>query len=283
MPGEGLIIAETLASQLAGGTPGLLSPISFCHWQPDETTNVGRGVWTSIFAAAQVSLALYNAIQQDKIKQKQLDLAEKWYSHADYKWNRFRDRYMPLEKKLLNEVSNKQVPKLNCADAERRAETSTYSAYNIMDRYFRQKVKLYQCCLDDSFITDMNINRSAMLVDSENYNYADDRWFRDYKDDQRWNRRSQVLDLGRNLSKMAMEYGSIANQIYGAVGAQYDRMAGSAMQALGYFGARNDTYMPHTYFGTAGHGIGGLVNIHSQPGGISPTGINPTGTGIGEP
>lgn len=277
------LIASTLASTNGGGMLGYMSPLSFCHWQPDETTNIGRAIWSGIFAAAQIGIAVYNAVTQEKISDKQLDLAERWYSHADDKWNRFKNRFMPLEKRLLNETSNKQVPRLNCADAERRAEISTYSAYNIMDRFFRQQTKKYQCCVDQSLVTDMNIRRAAMCVDAKNYNYADDRWYRDFKDDQRWNRRSQILDLGRNLSKMAMDYGSIASDVYGAVGKQFNTAATSAMHALGYFGARNDTYMPHTYFGTAGRGEGGIIDINTPQGGISPTALNPTGTGIGEP
>lgn len=274
-------IDETLASTLAGGVTGLLSPISFCHWQPDETTNIGNAIWAIIFNGAQIAIAVYNAIKQEEIADKQMDLAESWYSHADYKWERFKGNYMPLEKRLLNETVNKAVPKLDCDGAEIRADQSVYSSYTIMDRFFRRQSQQYRLCIKDSTVTDIMNNRALMLVDMKNYNYADDRWFRDFKDDQRWSRRSNMLNLGRNLDSMALAYGSIASKTFGAVGAQYDRVAQGAMQALGYFGARNDTYMPHTMLGTIGQSQGSLVSAQSMPGSISPTGISPSGAATG--
>lgn len=270
-------IDATLASVLAGGQTGLLSPISFCHWQPDETTNTGRYFWSIIFSTAQTALAIYNAIKQEEISDKQLDLAESWYDHSNYKWNRFNNNYRPLEQQLLNEVSNKPVPKLNCKNAKFRAEQSVNTSYTVMDKYFKQQTKKYNLCINNSQITSLNVSKAAMLIDAENYNLDDDRWYRDIKDDQRWGRRSNVLNLGRNLGSTALTYGKIASNIFGAVGHQYDRMAQSAVNALGYFGARNDTYMPHTSLGSV------KSNIETVVGAISPTMLSPTVGGLNEP
>ncbi len=273
----------TLASAQAGGVSGLLSPISFCHWQADETTNIGYNFWSILFNAAQIAIAVYNAIKQEEIADKQMDLAERWYDHAEYKWERFRDHYMPLEKKLVREVSSAPVPKLDCLSSANRAKDGVNSAYDIMDRYLNKKLRAYNSCLHPTYETRLNNQKTIMQVDATNYNYVDDRWYRDYKDDKRWGRRSNVLNLGRNLSNMAFKYGSIAQQTFGAVGAQYNRAASSAMYALGYFGARNDTYMPHSYLGTAGRGEGGIAGTAVKQGSISLASLNPASGGIGQP
>ena len=261
------------------GETGLLGAIHFAHWQAPEHGNISEYAWNVAFKAAQLAIALANSLAQEKISNKQLDLAEKWYSHANYKWNRFKKGYMPLEKKLINEAKTLEKPKLNCSDAERRAKNSTHGAYNIMSRFVEWKSKAYCLCMDEELHDDLRLRESTMLVDSQNYNYDDDRWFRDFKDDQRWNRRSNILNLGRNNTAFAKGYGELASRIYGAVGQQFNNIASGAMYALGYYGARNDTYMPHTYLGTGGQGTtGSIVNI-GVPGSVNPNALNPSGGG----
>ena len=50
----------------------------------------------------------------------------------------------------------------------------------------------------------------------------------------------------------------MARALYGLVGQQIDRAASGVMQALGYYGARHDTYYPTSYLGG---NSGQLVNI----------------------
>ena len=97
-------------------------------------------------------------------------------------------------------------------------------------------------------------------VDTENYNLRDDTWFTDYKSDQRWGRRSNVLNLGRNLGSIAMKYGDVARALSQDVGGLFNRATASLSMALGYYGTRFDTYMPSTYLGTAGN-ASNIMNV----------------------
>ena len=99
-----------------------------------------------------------------------------------------------------------------------------------------------------------------MLVDTENYNLRDDTWFTDYKSDQRWGRRSNVLNLGRNLGSIAMKYGDVARALSEDVGGLFNRATASLSMALGYYGTRFDTYTPSTYLGTAGN-ANNILNV----------------------
>lgn len=266
-------------SEEDGGTPGAPAPMRFCHWQSPEYGNKGEEWWTLLFQGAALAIAIANGLAQQEIADKQQDLADGWYQQAKYKWNRYASTYIPLELKLLNEVSTTPVPSLDCRGAETRARQAVDTAYDSIGDYLAQQAKSLRLCIDGSLLKSMGNRQNLALVDSRNYNYVDDRWFRDYKDDQRWNRRSNVLNLGRNLDSEALSYGQVANALYGQVGQQIDRAASGLVTALGYFGARNDTYYPTTYLGTGGNGAGGSIISIGTPGSVNPVGLNPTGGG----
>lgn len=58
------------------------------------------------------------------------------------------------------------------------------------------------------------------------------------------------------------------------MGVQLDRAASAAMTAMGYYGARNDTFYPTTYLGSnGGAGNSMLVNTAVPGGSINPEGM----------
>lgn len=265
----------THCGALIGGVFGLPAPVSFSHWQAPKHGNISELIWNTAFKGAQLSIAIAASNAQQQIADKQMDLAESWYSHASYKWSRFKNGYMPLEKQLLREVAATKEPKLDCKSAESRADISVSKAYDVMRQYMDHKTHAYHLCMDDGLLTDYTTHQNMQLVDSRNYNYDDDRWWKDYQSDKRWNRRSQVLNIGRNTSATGLEYGKVANRMYGQISGQLDQIGGSAMQALGYFGTREDTYAPAVYLGTGGRGGGQAVaGVGKQLGNLSATQLN---------
>lgn len=259
------------------GKPGAPAPVRFCSWQAPEYGNKGENWWTLAFQAAALAIAIANGIAQQEIADMQMDLADSWYSHAKYKWERFRDNYMPLEKKLLNEVSTVPIPALDCDGAESRAKDAVDLAFIQGMDYFTKYTKQLQLCVDPSLVQYIDRMQTKAHVDSRNYNYVDDRWYKDYKDDQRWNRRSNVLNLGRNMDAAALTYGNVANSLYDKISSQLDRAASGIISAIGYFGARNDTFTPMTYLSTGGAGGGNSLVSISLPSSINPTGMSSAG------
>lgn len=251
-------VHKDIYGESIGGQEGQTFPVRFCHWQPTQYGVKGEALWTLAFEAAGLAIAIANGLAQQEIADMQQDLADSYYQMAKYKWDRFSGKYMPLEKKLLNEVSSEPTRQLNCADAKSRAQAQVTTAYTAMEKYMGQQAKAYRLCLDDASLSNVNLKQSISLIDTENYNLGDDRWYTDYKNDLRWNRRSNVLNLGRNLSSMATQYGDAANAILRNLGPQLDKIAGGVMQALGYYGAKFDTYYPTSYLV---QGTNKLVNI----------------------
>lgn len=265
-------LSNTLAGTGHGGQVGTLDRLRFCHWAAPEYGPTGENAWTTFFQAAQLAIALLNAQIQGEIADMQQDLAEGYYQQAKYKWDRFAGNYMPLEREILWEAQSEPIRELDCADDQRRATSAVAPSYSLMEKYMAQVAKGYRLCPDQTVVNQLAHSRSQLLVDTENYNLLDDQWFTDFKNDQRWARRSNILNLGRNLGSIAMQYGDVARKLMNNVGDTVNKAAGSLSQALGYYGSRFDTFYPMTYLsGTSQH----LVTTSYQGTTYSPgSGVN---------
>lgn len=258
----------------AGDTPGEhgnLARLRFCHWAAPEYGPEGENWWTTVFQAAQLAIAILNATIQGQIADMQQDLADGYYQQAKYKWDRFANNYKPLEEAILWEAQSEPIRELDCADDRRRAKGAVSPSFDIMTKYMAQVAKGYRLCPDATVVSQLSHTQSQLLVDTENYNLLDDQWFTDFKNDQRWARRSNILNLGRNLGSIAMQYGDVARKLMNDVGNIVNKAAGSLSQALGYYGSRFDTFYPMTYLsGTSQN----LVTTGYHGTSYSPGGVN---------
>lgn len=237
---------ETLYGSAQGGEHGAISPVRFCNWAAPEYGPEGESAWTIAFQAAQLGISILNAIIQGQIADLQEDLAEGYYQQAKYKWDRFNSVYKPLEVAILDEASMEPIKEMDCDNDSSRAQAAI-TGYDYADTQMRKLAQGYRLCLDSTVINQLEYSRTQSLVDTTNYNLRDDQWFVDFKNDQRWNRRSNILNLGRNLGSIAMQYGDVARRLAGNVSDIANKAFGSLSQALGYYGAKFDTYYPSTY------------------------------------
>lgn len=245
-------------------TVGGIAPLRFCHWAAPEVTDLGYDLSAGLQDAMIVGIAILNSTIQGQISDLNMELGENYYDMANFKWERFQGNYMPLEKKLLREVSTAKIHSLNCADDRKRAQTSVSTAYGSMEQFMIERARKLRICVDPSILGMVSHREAVMTVDSENYNLVDDQFFVDHKNDQRWNRRSAVLNLGRGLSSTAMEYGDVAQKTAANVSAQTDRAFSSLASSIGYLGSRNNTSYPTTFTSS---GASNVVSssVASQP------------------
>lgn len=253
------------------GEYGRLDRVRFCHWAAPEWGYDGENKWTLAFEAAQLGIALLNASIQGQIADMQEDLAEGYYQQAKYKWDRFASKYKPLEEQLLWEAQSEPIRELDCGDDRSRAQAAVNPSYDIMTQHMMQTAKSYRLCPDATVTSQMAHSRSQLLVDTENYNLLDDQWFTDFKNDQRWGRRSNILNLGRNLGSIALQYGDVARKLMGDVSDIVNKAAGSLSQALGYYGSRFDTFYPMSYLSGTNQNLvmTGYQGISYSPNGVS--------------
>lgn len=246
-------IHRTLYGGSMGGSPGAPAPVRFAHAAPPEYGPVGEKAWTTFFEGAALAIALANSIAQGEIAAKQKDLADRYYDMAKSKWDRFSERYIPLEEKLVNEVASTPIRDLECVVSQARAETAVSTAYAAAKAAFGRWAKRERTCVDSATMVEMNRQEVLMTVDSRAFNLEDDRWYTDYANDKRWNRRSTVLNLGRNTASEALKYGDVSLKTFGTVGGQISTAASGMISAMGYYGARNDTYYPTTFMASYGN------------------------------
>ena len=250
------VLEELQTDADAGGQPGRgLAPVRFATWAAPEISNDGEYSWSWIWHAAGLALAIYNAKIQGQIYDKQEELSNNYYSMAKDKLDRFMNNYKPLELALLEEAKTEPEAEMNCKDDRKRAKASVNGAFDTLGGYLERQAKKLRICIDDSKTHRMDYRKTLALVDAENYNLIDDQLYVDYKNDRRWNRRSNVLSLGRNMSGEALNFGDVARTFYGQLGPQLDKITGSLMGAIGYYGGRNDTYYPNMFLGNYG-GLG---------------------------
>lgn len=242
----------------APGKHGAIGSLRFCNWAAPEWGPIGENAWDEAFKAAALAISIANGIAQSEIADRQQDLADSYYRMAEYKWDRFYRKYVPLEKSLLNEVLNEPLHEMDCADDRARASSWVSRAYGAMERWTSSKAKAMRMCLSPADLRRPALRRARALADVSNYNYADDRWYADYRNDKRWNRRSSVLNLGRNLGSEALKYGDVARSLLNSVSGKIEQAASGLVSALGYYGARLDTYYPSSYLGQS---QGNLANI----------------------
>lgn len=246
-------VHQTLYGKSLGGAPGALSNIRFAHAAPTEYGPQGEQAWTTFFEGASLAISLANSVAQGEIAAKQKDLADKYYDMAKSKWDRFEQNYVPLERKLLHDVAATPVRELECQMAQARADTAVATAYGAANSAFTRWAKRTKNCVAPEILTELSRQEALARTDCRSFNLEDDRWFTDYSNDKRWNRRSTVLNLGRNMASEALKYGDVSLKTFGAVGGQINTAAGGVVSALGYYGARNDTYYPTTFMSSYGN------------------------------
>lgn len=269
----GMDSAEGVTSAVTGGgagSPGAPAPVRFCHWAAPEVPGWAQTLWEAAKFAASLALTYeLNKLKQE-IHETQRDLAEDYYNLAKDKWERYRDRFLPLEEKMLWEARTEPIRELDCDGARARAQAAVDSAFNSMQGYLERAVKKLRICVDPTQLGAMDQRRAVMLVDTENFNMQDDRWFVDYKNDQRWNRRSNLLNLGRNIPSEVLQYGEVARQAGANADQMATQLASNVMAAIGYYGSKIDTIFPSTYVSggiPSGESatLPGLVQLSTNP------------------
>lgn len=221
-----------------------LTPIAkrMCSWAAPEYSAVGEGWDRKAMLAAQI--AIYASIigLNTYIQNKNHDIASSYADISKDKWNRFKDAYAALEKKMIAEAQNTPEPTVDYGDARNRARNAVNFAFNSAKSSMTRYAKLYALCMDDSL--DLAYAKSIMLDDTANYNYRNDENFRDYKSDKRWNRRSDILNLGRNTQATAFSYAQHASEAFAGLAGAIAQAGNGLSGLFGYLLNRNETVYP---------------------------------------
>lgn len=239
-----------------------IEPVRFCNWAAPEWGSIGSTAESSWYNAALIAVATINTIAQINIAQKRYQIAKDYANIAEDRWNRFKNGYMPLEQSMLNEVATEPVytPKY----AKARSDYTNFSSQAFTES--AQKMGAMRnylgLCFDETLSKDLNLSASLSIDDGNNFGYRYEEARADLKNDERWNNRSTILNIGRDNQAQAASYAQYANNILAGLSDIAGQASKGAIGALGYLSERRETFYPQSFSGSAGltgeAGYGGL-------------------------
>lgn len=233
-----------------------------CWWAAPEYGDTGESWEKTLWKAALIAIATINSIAQMQIAQMRYEIARDYADIAKDRWKRFRDNYAPLERAMLNEVGNARSYDPDYPAARKRAYDNSLAAYLSADDQIADKAKRYGLCMDSTLLDDMNIAEALSLDDGTNYNYRMEEYWHYYVDDKNWNRRSQLLNLGRGIQAIAASYAQQANTALASLGDLVNQGAQGAMKLFGYLSTVRESIYP-TMFSSAAPLSGQVSNLGS--------------------
>lgn len=236
-----------------------LTPISekMCEWAAPQYNEIGEGWDRTAKLAAEVAIyssviALNTYVQNQNYK-----IARAYTDISLDKWNRFKNAYAALEKKMLNEAANTPEPTIPYSEANTRAVNASSFAFSSAKSSMTSYAKRYALCMDDSL--DLSRAQALMRDDTINFNYRDAENFTEYKSDKRWNRRSAILNLGRNNYEVSFNYAKHASAAFGDLSNAVAGIGNGLSGLLGYMFNRNQTVYPAQFSQASLFGNGALI------------------------
>lgn len=221
-----------------------------CVWAKPTYGDDGENALNILWKAAMLAVAGINTAAQIAIANKQYSIAKDYANLAKDRWNRFVNGYSPFEQAMLNEAKNAPEYNPDYAGAKARADQANNQAFISTDKTMANLAKAYGLCVDPSLLNDMDYAEAMSADDSTNYGYRDEENYDIAKDDIRWNRRSRLLNLGRDNLQESASYADSANaalsQMKGLVGAG----AQGAVNLLGYLSTVRETMYPSLFSGS---------------------------------
>ena len=228
-----------------------------CAWAAPEYSVSGevrdRTAELVALAAIYSSVAALNTYVQNKNYQ----IARAYTDLSVDRWNRFKGAYAVLERKMISESMNTVEPTTDYPGAKSRAQSSVSFAYNSAKSTMTSYAKLYALCMDDSL--NLDHNQALTRDDTINFNYRDAENYKDYLSDKRWNRRSDVLNLGRNNLPTASSYAQHASNALGDVSNAVVGVGSGLSGLIGYLFNKNETVYPSQFSMASNYGNNAIL------------------------
>lgn len=222
-----------------------------CEWAAPQYGDAGESWEKTLWKAALIAIATINTLAQISIMEKRYQIAKDYANLASDRWNRFKDAYAPFERAMLSEAGNAPEYKPDYVGARERAREYTSEAFRSADEQMADLAKKYSLCVDDTLLNDMDYAEAVSRDDGTNYNYRDEEFWAIYMSDKRWNRRSQMLNLGRGIQQMSASYADAANNALAQLGGLLDKGAQGAAKLLGYISTARESQYPANFSSAA--------------------------------
>jgi hypothetical protein len=210
-------------------------------WAPPKYTDSGQTALHTALAAVSFAVAIWSAYEQMRIAHERYEIAKSYADLAQEEWNRFNEAYAPLEARLIAECLAERLVEPDYAGARGQAEQDISLSFGTQNF---GEFKRYGLCPDPSLANRLNLEAAAARDDGVNFGFRHQEYYARTRDDLRWNRRSGLLNIGRNIMSQSLGFAGAADKILAGLGQMAGESAGGAMGYLGYYLNRNQTYYP---------------------------------------
>ena len=251
-------VSSAIKSQTSTFAPELKTIAArMCAWAAPEYSVSGAVRDRTAELVAQAAIYSSVVALNTYIQNKNYHIARSYTDLSLDRWNRFRYAYARLEQKMIATTMNTAEPASDYAGAKLRALSSVSFAYNSAKSTMTSYAKLYALCMDDS----LNLDHSQAITrdDTVNFNYRDAENYKDYLSDKRWNRRSDVLNLGRNNLPTASSYAQHASNAFADVSNAVVGIGSGLSGLIGYLFNRNETVYPSQFSMASNYGNGAIL------------------------
>lgn len=238
-------LVSSIVSKVGNRIFGTLTKVSEDHILCTKTGVTDAGVEDSAKLKALMSgaVAIYNTANAMRMARLQRDLGRKYLELAEEHRNYYNQRYKPLEINLTQEAA--ALPKY-VRDKERlntgqmlvsvrgRNAGKIDTAIACTGRYCtgQRAAIMTDQLLEQAMAESTVAGLGQRYTDREEITH----------NNLRWEKREQVLKIGRDLPTDAVSYASLAAGTFGSLGKQAGQAAEGAMNFLGY--RRNNTQYP---------------------------------------
>lgn len=180
-----------------------------------------------------------------RIAEMQHDLAKDYARMAEWYRNHYFDNYHPVEKSLIDEAKEDPEYKYNKHDLT-KGQMLVTAKLGFLGKLEKTVSCTGRYCTGQrqAITNDLLVEQAAIenAICGLAYRHAMDEEI--VRDTKRWERRNNVLKLGRDLPTESVSYGNLASGIFGSVGQQAATAAQGAAEALGFGSTRRDTRYP---------------------------------------
>jgi hypothetical protein len=236
---------------------------SFCHWAAPEYSTTVQTLLHTILAVISFAVGIWSAYEQLRIFKLRYEIAKGYANIAKDEWNRFNDKYRPLENLMIAEALAAPAVAPDYATAKSNYTQFTSAGYTQTQLEMTALAKKFCICSNLEPTTE----KALWLDDSINYGYRDEEREAIVQDDLRFNKRANLLNVGRNNMANSAKYGGLASDLLSDAAAANEKATSGAFNFLGYVRNRFETTYPGyvMYSPSAGVSMVGGAGFNTSP------------------
>lgn len=208
-------------------------------------TDAGLASSASIKGALNAAILGINTYTSLRIAEMQHDLARDYAKMSEWYRNHYFDNYHPIEKALIDEAKNEPEYKYNKHDLT-KGQMLVSAKLGFIGKLEKTVSCTGRYCTGQrqAITNDILVEQATIenaICGLAHRHATDEEITRNTK---RWERRNNVLKLGRDLPTESVSYGNLASGIFGSIGQQAAAAAQGASEALAFGSTRRDTRYP---------------------------------------